>query len=140
PAQLQRRTARRALRRRYNLTARFIVHFAENLRNNIVGAANEHMSTQRKLQVLPLDIAHIVERTVLYRYACKINGFDSRHWSDFACAAHFPGDRLENRRRLFRLELKRNSPARELVRIAERFTRTHVGQLNHGTVNQEVML
>ncbi|MNY77340.1 hypothetical protein D3C86_2172060 [compost metagenome] len=57
------------------LTVILLGYFTENLWNDVIGAANVDKAAEGVFEVFALDVANIIERTVLHRYACEINGF-----------------------------------------------------------------
>ncbi|MNW19821.1 hypothetical protein D3C71_2199700 [compost metagenome] len=50
-------------------------YLAENLRNDVIRTADVDKAAEGVFEVFALDVANIIERTVLHRYACEINGF-----------------------------------------------------------------
>src|SRR5262245_25016120 len=69
--------------------------------------------------VLPLDLVHVVERRVPHRDPAHLDRLELRHRREDAGAADGGNDVHDPRRRLARLELERDRPARRARDLAE---------------------
>ena len=87
---------------------------------------------------LALDIAPVVQRRLSHGHAVQINRFDMRNGRQLARAAHIPRHVADDGRRLLRLKLERNRPARETVGVAHHLAGGKVADLDEHAVNQEV--
>ncbi|MNY48335.1 hypothetical protein D3C86_1836640 [compost metagenome] len=70
--------ARRAMRRCNDFFAVILLgNFTENLWNDVIRTANVDEAAEGVFEVFALDVADVIERTVLHRYACEINSFNA---------------------------------------------------------------
>ena len=104
--------------------------------NHVVRAANPHARANGN--PLALDIAPVVQCRLAHGHTVKINRFNMRDGRQLARAPHIPRHVADDSRRLLRLKLERNRPAREAVRVAHHLAGGKVADLDEHAVNQEV--
>ena len=108
-------------------------HDLHDVRDHVAGALEEHRVADA--DVLPLDLIHVVERRVAHRDAADRHGLELRDGREHAGASDGGKDVHDARRRLARLELPRDGPARRARDLTEPTLQREIVHLDHDAVD-----